>query len=176
MLGAVPVKSLQMKTVNTLNPGPIVRRRDPRQQLRVGIRRHHLYGGVDFQPGTARVIHQKQTGPIAAAQVAGGDVLPITGKIRHRQGGVIQQMQKARRAAAMLNIGPAGLRKGGQIEAVAGGNHRLLAGAEALTPALAMRRLPQLIAAHFMLDSHHVRRHGDIKKFCWHRSSRCVAA
>lgn len=49
-----------MKTVNTLNPGPIVLRRDPRQQLRVGIRRHHLYGGVDFQHGTPRVIHQNR--------------------------------------------------------------------------------------------------------------------
>ena len=110
VLRTVPVKRLQMKAKQALHPGAVIVRRDPSQQPGIIVLRQHLDGGIDFQPGAARVIHQKQAGPVAAAQVAGGDVLPVAAKIRHRQGGVIQQMEKTRRPAAMLDVGPAGLR------------------------------------------------------------------
>ena len=141
VLRAVPVKRLQMKKKQTFNAGAIVGRRHLRQQLRVVLCRQDLDGGVDFQPGTARIIHQKQAGPVAAAQIAGSNVLAVTAEIGHRQGDVIQQMQKPRRAAAMLNVGPAALRHRRQIKAVAGGDHPRFAVAEAVGLAATARAL-----------------------------------
>ena len=175
VLRAVPVKRLQMKKKQTFNAGAIVGRRHLRQQLRVVLCRQDLDGGVDFQPGTARIIHQKQAGPVAAAQIAGSNVLAVTAEIGHRQGGVIQQMQKPRRAAAMLNVGPAALRHRRQIKAVAGGDHPRFAVAEAVGLAATARRLPQRVAAHFMLHIHHVRGDSDIEKGCCHSASCCLA-
>lgn len=84
----------------------------------------------DLEAGLVRVIHEEESHTIVGGEVAGGDVLLVSGEVREGKGAAVEDMEEAGGAAAMLDVGPAVRCDGGEIEAVAGGDELLLEVAE----------------------------------------------
>ena len=72
------------------------------------------------------IVHQDQRGAVIGREIAGADVLAVAAKVGNRQRLLVENADEAGRAAAMLHIGPAALRDGRHIEAVALGDERRL--------------------------------------------------
>ena len=67
----------------------------------------------EFQPALVGVIHEDERDAIIPADIPDADILAVAAKIGEAEGSVIQHFEEARRAAAMLDIGPAGFRDAG---------------------------------------------------------------
>ncbi len=152
-----------MKAKQALHPGAVIVRRDPSQQPGIIVLRQHLDGGIDFQPGAARVIHQNRQARSLPRR------LPVVMYCRLPPKSAIARVASSsrwRNPAARRDAGCRASRFAITLpdKTVAGGDHLLFAGAETFSPALAIRRLPQTIASHFILNVHHIRRDGNIEK------------
>jgi hypothetical protein len=69
-----------------------------------------------------RVVHEEERGAVVGAEVAGGDVLAVAGDVGVGERAVVEDLEEAGGAAAELDVRPAGLADGGDVEAVAGGD------------------------------------------------------
>ena len=97
------------------------------------------------------------------------DGLERDGHSGERERALVEDAQEARRAAAVLNIGPPVLRDGRHIKAVALGDERRLGWREAIKGAIAVEVGPIVAAAIGSLRGAHAGRRGDIKKSVSHR-------
>jgi hypothetical protein len=77
---------------------------------------------AEFLMNMNQIIHQKQRRAVVDAQVAGGDVLLVPRVIGKSQRVRVEDSQKARRAAAMLNVRPAVRSDRAHIKTVSGSN------------------------------------------------------
>ena len=69
-----------------------------------------------------RIVHEEQSHAIIIGKIAQRDILPIAAEIGKAQCLLIENPNKARRAAAMLDVGPARFADGRQINAVTSGD------------------------------------------------------
>src|ERR1700736_2617589 len=110
--------------------------------------------GEDFQAGLIRVVHEEEGGAVVGTKVAGGDVLAVADDVGVGEGAVVEDLEEAGGAPAELDVGPAGLADGGDVEAVAGGDELFFEFAEGVVGRAAFGEL--FIgggAAHLALDS-----------------------
>jgi len=124
--------------------------------------------GVYLQPAAVRIIHQDQGDAVVGRRVAERDVLPFAAAVGEGQRLVVEQVQKTARPAAMLDIGPTGLRQARHIEAVAFGDELGFGIAEAVEGAFAFEVLEIPRAALRLLRRLHRGRAGDIHKSVGH--------
>ena len=114
------------------------------------------------------IVHQDQRRPVVASEIAGADVLAVAAKVGNGERRVVENADEASRSAAMLDIGPAALRDGRHIEAVALGDERRLGFREAVERAVAFEVRPELAAAIGLLCGANAGRRGDIEKSISH--------
>ena len=74
----------------------------------------------DFEAGLGGVVDEDEGYAVVVEEVAGGDVLLVAAIVGEGDGAVVEDMDEARRAAAMLDVGPAGFAGRGHVEGVAG--------------------------------------------------------
>lgn len=75
-----------------------------------------------LESGAARVVHHEEGNPIGSAEVARADELAVALEIGEADQMRSQHLDEPRGAAAVLDIRPAGLADGCQVEAVARGD------------------------------------------------------
>ncbi len=68
------------------------------------------------------VVHEEEGGAGVGTQVAGGDVLAVAGDVGVGEGSVVEDVEEADWTTAKLDVGPAALAYGGDVEAVATGD------------------------------------------------------
>ena len=93
--------------------------RQPFGQRRVVDGVDHPRVPLQFQPRLAGIVHREDGHAVVPREVALGDVLPVAAIIRETDGVVVQNLQESARPAAMLDVGPAGLGHGTEIDAAA---------------------------------------------------------
>src|SRR5262249_8974202 len=103
MLRAVGIPGRDGEQDQLLRPSPIVRRHQPRRQLALTL--HDAGSTPYFDPLTLGVVDQEQVGLGIVGKVARGDVLPIAGEIDKAKSLLIEHLEKAGRAAPVLNVG-----------------------------------------------------------------------
>ncbi len=104
----------------------VARQRQFGGQLRIGRQIPCLYVRIKLEASPVGIVHQDQRGAVICREIAGADVLAVAAKVGDRQRLLIENADEAGRAAAVLHIGPAALRDGRHIEAVALGDERRL--------------------------------------------------
>src|SRR3954471_8748612 len=134
VLRAVPVETLERDDDATLDDGGVAGVGELRHQI--GLAR-----GVDLtrvaqhlQAAPVRVVHQEQRYPVVALEVAEADILPVAEEVGEAERAVVKHLEEAWRAAAVLDVGPAGLAHRGHVEAVTRGDEGGLSGSEAVAP------------------------------------------
>src|ERR1700733_2337809 len=60
----------------------------------------------DLEPCLVGIVHQEKSDPVVGGEVAGGDVLLVTGEVREGEGTAVEDVQKAFGAATMLDVRP----------------------------------------------------------------------
>ncbi len=118
--------------------------------------------GVDLHPSPLRVVHQDQGDPIVSAKIADADVLPISAQVSEAQRLLVENTQEAWWAAPVLDVGPAGLRDSGHVEAVALGDERLFCLGEPVELPMTFEVTPDLTGAVGRLGGADAGRHGDV--------------
>jgi hypothetical protein len=86
----------------------------------------------DFEAGLGRVVHEDEGYAVVVLEVAGGDVLLVAAEVGEGDGAVVEDVDEAGRAAAMLDVGPSGFAGGGHVKGVAGGDEVTLGFGEAV--------------------------------------------
>ena len=86
----------------------------------------------DFEAGLRGVVHEDEGYAVIVLQVAGGDVLLVAAKVGEGDGLIVENVDEADGAAAMLDVGPASFAGGGHVERVAGGEEVALGFGEAV--------------------------------------------
>ena len=86
----------------------------------------------DFKAGLGGVVHEDEGYAVVVVEVAGGDVLLVATEVGEGDGTVIEDVDEAGRAAAVLDVRPAGFAGGGHVEGVAGGDEVALGFGEAV--------------------------------------------
>src|SRR5687767_3807362 len=94
--------------------------------LRVGCARV----AEDLQSGSLGIIDQEERHAIVRRDIAGRDQLAVAAQVRKRERRRPDRLQKSRLAAAMLDVRPAMLADGGQVETVARADELALVEAE----------------------------------------------
>ena len=119
-----------------------------------------MYGHVrqDFKTRAAWIVHQDQRDTIIGGDIANADVLPVAAEIGKAERFLVEYLEEAGRAAAVLHIGPAGLRNRGHVEAVARCDECRLVFAKAVGRPVALKPFPVLAAA--------IRRLGGANAWC----------
>ena len=168
VLRAIPVECVETEHECAFRPAAIAGRRDRLRQLRIIGEALRLGMGENLQPPAVRVIHQDQRDARIGGEIAEADILPIAGEIRERQRPVVDHAQEAARAAAMLDVRPAGLRDARHVEAVAFGDKGHLVVGEAVERAVAFEILPQMRAGILRLRRLDAGRDRDVQKSVRH--------
>jgi hypothetical protein len=119
MLRTVPVEALDGDHDGTFRAGLVGRIVQTGDQGGIFRRFDQPGPAKHLQPPAVGIIHQDQRDTVVGGQVSSADILPVTAEIGIGDGPRIQHLQEARRAAAELHIGPAGLGNGGLVETVA---------------------------------------------------------
>src|ERR1700722_10450216 len=126
--------------------------------------------GVKLEAPAVGIVHQDQRGAVICRKIAGADVLAIAAEVGDRQRLLVEDADEAGRPAAVLDIGPAALRDGRHIEAVAFGDERDFGWSEPIEGAVAVETRPEFAAAIGLLRGAHAGRRGDIEKSIRHGS------
>jgi hypothetical protein len=123
VFGAVPIKRHDFDEEQALDAGAQFRRgRQLIGQGRMFARVEHAGVTEQFQPFLARVVHEEERHAVTRGEMAGGEELAVAPEIGEAKLIGAENFQKARRPAAMLDVGPAVFSDGGQVETVARGN------------------------------------------------------
>jgi len=85
-----------------------------------------------FEAGLGGVVHEDDGYAVVVLEVAGCDVLLVAAEVGEGDGAVVEDVDEARRAATVLDVGPAGFAGGGHVEGVAGGDEVALGFGEAV--------------------------------------------
>ena len=134
--GVMCCGQFQSNASTAMTQAPLDLGRDSPRQLsrssggRILGRRDRPRAAEDLQPAAARVVDQDQRHPVVAGQIADADILPVAAKVREADRPLVQHLEEARRPAAMLDVGPAGLADRRHVEAVARGEEGCLGGTE----------------------------------------------
>ena len=96
----------------------------------------------NLQPPPVRIVHEDQRHAPIGGEVTEADILAVAGEIRECERPVVDHAQETTRAAAMLDIRPAGLRYARHVETVAFGNEGYLILREAVEGAVALEAGP----------------------------------
>ena len=83
---------------------------------------HHARASPDLDPPPRGEIEQEQIGAVVVGKIADGDVLPVAGIIGNAQRPLVEHLDEALGAAAMLDIGRAGCGDRGQERGVEAGD------------------------------------------------------
>lgn len=153
VLRAVPVESGQMYSNGSFGASAF---RDRELELPVAgfVPRDDLYVAENFKACLVGVVHEEKGSFIAGAEVSGGNVLAVAGDVGVGEGVIVEDAEEAGGASSKLDIGPAGLAYGGDIEAVAGGDEGFFIVGEGVVSGAALGQLFIGGAApHFALDS-----------------------
>ena len=86
----------------------------------------------DLEAGLGGIVHEDEGYAVVVVQVAGGDVLLVAAEVGESDGAVVEDVDEAGRATAVLNVRPAGFAGGGHVEGVAGGYEVALGFGEAV--------------------------------------------
>lgn len=122
MLRAIPIECLKVQQEEAFGQAAIVCELELRRQCGIGGEIAHLDPGIELQPATARIVHQEDRDTVVRRDIAETDILAIAPKIGESECGLVQNLEEAPGAAAMLDIGPAAFRYASQVEAVAAGD------------------------------------------------------
>lgn len=126
VLGAVPVKRLERDDDAALHLRRVGGIFQPGDGFGVVLKADGAGVAEELEPPLMRVIHEDEGDAVVPAQIADADILAVAAEIGEAEGFVVQTFKEARRAAAMLDIGPAGFRDAGEIETVARGDEGAL--------------------------------------------------
>ena len=105
----------------------------------------------DFEAGLVGVVHEEERDAGVVMEIADRDVLLVAAEIGEGEGSLVEDVQEAGIAAAVLDVGPAGFGDGGHVEAVAEGDEVLLAGAEGMLAGAELLHAGVLSAAAVLL-------------------------
>ena len=84
----------------------------------------------DLEARLVGVVHEEECDAVVVGEIAERDVLLVAAEVGEGDEVGAKDVDEAGRAAAMLDVGPAGLGDGGHVEAVAEGDEVLLVRAE----------------------------------------------
>src|SRR5208337_4920725 len=93
---------------------------------------------------------------------------PVAAEIGEAKRGLVENLEKARRATAVLHIGPTGLRNRGHIERVSRFDERRFFAAKAVERAMTLEMLPHFSSAIGRLCGLNARGRGHFKKLVGH--------
>jgi len=180
VLGAVPVKRLERDDDAALHLRRVGGIFQPGDGFGVVLKADGAGVAEELEPPLVRVIHEDEGDAVVPAQIADADILAVAaeiGEANFSPGGawglVVQHFQEPRRAAAMLDIGPAGFRDAGEIEAVARGDEGALRLREGIAR-IGLRRIQPLISparAQRLLHRPHGRREHEVGEAVGHTST-----
>jgi hypothetical protein len=120
-LGAVPIEGFDVDDDGSFDGGVVCGGVELLDE--VGGFGAFVDGGAaeDFEASLGGVVHEDEGYAVVVLQVAGGDVLLVAAEVGEGDGAVVEDVDEAGRAAAMLDVRPAGFAGGGHVEGVAGG-------------------------------------------------------
>ena len=101
-----------------------------RDRLRLALQIDDPRTAEDLQAPPVGIVDQEQRDAVVGHQIADRHVLAVAAVIGEAERAVVEQLEKAGRSAAVLDVGPAGFRNGCHVEAVARRDERALAFAE----------------------------------------------
>src|SRR5262249_60155880 len=109
MLWPIPIERLPPNHAYPLDDCLVSRIADALDPRSCWLTLEDLRPPQHLQTGLPGVVNQHQRHPIVRHQIAGADELLIARKIGEGDRAFVDDFQKARRAAPVLNIGPTGL-------------------------------------------------------------------
>jgi hypothetical protein len=105
---------------------------------------------------------------IVGCEVADADILTVAAKVGNRQRPVVENADEAGRPATVLDVGPAALRYGRHVEAVALGDERLFCFGKAVRGPVAFETAPIFAAPVRFLRGADPRGGRDVEKAIAH--------
>ena len=132
VLGAVPVEGFDVDDDGSFDGAFVIGRAELLDEI--GGFGAFVDGGAaeDFEAGLGGVVHENEGYAVVVVEVAGGDVLLVATEVGKGDGSVVEDVNEAGRAAAMLDVGPSGFAGGGHVKGVAGGDEVTLGFGEAV--------------------------------------------
>ena len=132
MLGAVPVEGFDVNDDGSLDGSFVGGGAELLDEI--GGLGALVDGGAAeyFEAGLGGVVHEDEGYAVVVLEVAGCDVLLVAAEVGEGDGAVVEDVDEARRAATVLDVGPAGFAGGGHVEGVAGGDEVALGFGEAV--------------------------------------------
>src|SRR5436309_6207129 len=112
VLGAIDVPRFDREQDRSFGPGAVAWISEPREQCRIVF--HNARAPPDFDPPARSEVEQKKVGTIIPGEIADGDVLPVARVIRKAERPLVEHLDEALPAAAMLDIGRTGRRDGAE--------------------------------------------------------------
>ena len=132
VLRAIPVEGFDVDDEGSLDGGFVVGGAKLLDQGR-GLGAFVYFGAAeDLEAGLGGVVHEDEGYAVVVLEVAGGDVLLVATEVGEGDGLIVEDVDEASGASAMLDVGPAGFAGGGHVEGVAGGEEVALGFGEAV--------------------------------------------
>jgi hypothetical protein len=133
VLGAVPVEGFDVNEDSPLGWGLFPGNFELADQP-LGFRGALVNPGAaqDLEPGLVRVVHKEEGDAVVMLQVSNADVLLVAAQVGEANGALVEDVEKAFLASAVLDVRPTGFGRRGHVEAIALLQELLFVGAKAV--------------------------------------------